>query len=572
MSKIVWLITGVLLIKTGALPAQFRIDTIIKLTNPRLSYPTWMDHGSKILFESDFEGNWEIYTMNPDGSGIVRLTHNTCLDRMPNGSPNGDQIVFISDRDGDYEVYRMANDGNLQTQVTNDLTHEIHPYWSPDGNEIIFDALVPGTRTYDIRTIHADGTGMKIILQDDDLNSYAQISPDGSKIVFDKWQDNHDFNGEIYVMDRQGGQLNRLTRNDSIYDGYPTWFTDGSTILFSSQKEGKFKLHCIGSDGTGLHQLTFGDGDDQRANVSPDGTQLVFNRNLAGDINIYTQQILPGEKGGYFLPVESLKQLSHPEFAYPCWSPDGTQIAYQGKMGDQWDIFIMNADGSGVNNLTNNPSDDMQPAWSPDGSSIVFVSNRDGDEEIFQMNATGKALRQLTNNQIRDIHPQWSPDGLRIVFNRNQEKDRLMVLTHEIESGEEKVLLNEQQSNSYASFAPDGLSLLFVKWLGEKEENGEIFLLDLATGTQQRLTHHPEFDGYPAWFPDGNHFIYSSRKEGVFKLFIGDRSTGESYELSDGRDSEVSASVSPDGLSILTNKYTEGRLNIYQLKLNLNGQ
>ncbi len=198
----------VFIVMTGVVNAQFQIDSIIKLTNPQYAYPSWSPNGSQILFEADVEGNWEIYRMDKDGSNIKRLTHNKVLDRMPNWSLN-DEIVFISDRDGDYEVYKMDLDGNLQTQLTNNQTYEIHPYWSPDGNTIIYNSLVQGTRTYDIRTMSSDGSNIQVKLNDDDLNNYAQISPDGKKIVFDKWQGNNDKNGEIYMMDADGKNLKR---------------------------------------------------------------------------------------------------------------------------------------------------------------------------------------------------------------------------------------------------------------------------------------------------------------------------------------------------------------------------
>jgi Tol biopolymer transport system component len=81
-----------------------------------------------------------------------------------------------------------------------------------------------------------------------------------------------------------------------------------------------------------------------------------------------------------------------------------------------YDIYAMDANGTALTALTNNPSDDRTPAWSPDGNKIAFVSNRDDNDEIYTMNANGTGLENLTNNPASDFLPAWSPDGNKIAF------------------------------------------------------------------------------------------------------------------------------------------------------------
>lgn len=547
------------------LTAQHQIDSIVKITNPQYAYPTWSPDGKKILFEADVEGNWEIYTMNADGTDIERLTVNTCLDRMPNWSKNN-EIVFISDRDGDFEVYRMNLEGNLQTQLTNNQTYEIHPYWSPNGEEIIYNSLVRGTGTYDIRTMNQDGKHIEVLLNDDELNSYAQISPDGKKIVFDKWQDNNDQNGEIYLMDRDGKNLRRLTNNHGVYDGYPTWFPDSETILFSSEVDSLFKLFSIRADGTGLKQLTTGSGDDQRANISKDGKQIVFNRNFNGDINIYTMPVSLSESNEYEIDTDSILKISNPEYAYAHWSPNGKQLVYQAKLAGDWDVFIMDEDGGNVKNLSKNDFNDVHPSWSPDGKWIAFSSDRDGDKEIFVMDIEGKNIKQITHNELRDIHPYWSPDSNNIIFNTSREDDKLYINTTSIEDGKTQLLIEDEFVNSYASFSPGGNKIVYVKWL-DNGENGEIYIMDVQTKKEIRLTNNAVFDGYPTWFPDGKTVLFSSEKNGVFKLFAIHSDGLSLKELTPGKESEVRANISSDGKKIITNKVQDGRLNLFVLYL-----
>ncbi len=98
----------------------------------------------------------------------------------------------------------------------------------------------------------------------------------------------------------------------------------------------------------------------------------------------------------------------------PLWSPDGTRIAFQGYRDGNIEIFIMNADGSDVRRVTNDPGIDLPGSWSPDGTKIAFVSNRDGNREVYTTNVDGSGVSRLTNNVDRDDDPAWPPDGAKI--------------------------------------------------------------------------------------------------------------------------------------------------------------
>jgi len=100
----------------------------------------------------------------------------------------------------------------------------------------------------------------------------------------------------------------------------------------------------------------------------------------------------------------------------PAFSPDGTKIAFASSRIDSWDIYVMNADGSDATNITDHGATDTAPAFSPDGSRIAFVSDRDGGSEIYVMGADGSAPTRLTTNAAHDGEPVFSPDGSQIAF------------------------------------------------------------------------------------------------------------------------------------------------------------
>jgi hypothetical protein len=111
-----------------------------------------------IAFASNRDGNWEIYVMNADGSGVTRLTNNPADDRVPSWSPDGRRIAFDSKRDGNYEIYVMNADGSGQTNLTNNPADDYMPSWSPDGRRIAFDSKRDGN--YEIYVMNADGSGV----------------------------------------------------------------------------------------------------------------------------------------------------------------------------------------------------------------------------------------------------------------------------------------------------------------------------------------------------------------------------------------------------------------------------
>jgi hypothetical protein len=237
-----------------------------------------------------------------------------------------------------------------------------------------------------------------------------------------------------------------------------------------------------------------------------------------------------------------------PEHSYnmePTWSPDGRYLAFTSgsvAMDSDFDIYVINADGTGVRNLTASPNWDQEPAWSPDGRFIAFSSYRSGDSEIYVMAADGTDLRRLTYNPGDDEHPAWSPDGRSVAFERGGK----VYLMNSDGTGQQNLTRNSALAQDPA-WSPDGGSIAYTAL---SDKNFEIFVAD-ADGTNPRdLTNHPADDTGPIWSPDGKRIAFMSERDGGRAIYIMGADGSEPRRLTELVGFGFANDWSPDGQQI----------------------
>ena len=242
----------------------------------------------RIVFESNRHGNSEIYTMNADGSDVIRLTVSSGLDFSPAWSPDRAKIAFTSARDGNLEIYVMNADGSNVMRLTSTAAIEDDASWSPDGTKIAFWSSRDGNA--EIYVMNADGTGQTRITSHSRSDTQPQWSPDGKKLVFVSNRSNL-INFDIYVMNSDGSQVTRLTTAASI-DESPDWSPDGSKIVFTSNRSNllDFEIWVMNANGSGQSRLTTNTRSSVRPSWSSDGSEITFATNRHGLLNfeIYT--------------------------------------------------------------------------------------------------------------------------------------------------------------------------------------------------------------------------------------------------------------------------------------------
>jgi TolB protein len=271
---------------------------------------------------------------------------------------------------------------------------------------------------------------------------------ENGKIAFRSQRDGF----EIYVMNADGTGQTRLTDN-SLRDRYPSWSPDGTKIAFArdSRSGGGFaEIYVMNADGTGqtrlttiVHDPSFIHGGDMHPSWSPDGTKIAFASYRDATSTSYNPEIYVMNADG-----SGITRLTN-EFeydGYPSWSPDGTKIAFVSTRDGNAEIYVMNADdGSDVTRLTNNPDPDLEPSWSPDGEKIAF-----GRGEIYIMNADGSGQTNISNNPANDADPSWSPDGEKIAFTSTRDGKYEIYVMNADGSGQTNI-----SNNPANEFEPD---------------------------------------------------------------------------------------------------------------------
>ena len=470
--------------------------------------PVWSPDGQHIAFTSNRDGNRDIYVMDADGENLRNLTQNNADDQSPVWSPDGQYIAFTSGRGDNRDIWLITlrgrdggssepprlsilpqlldfgiegitrrlslknvggnrldfviespvdwltlslTRGSLDTETAEiDVRldrdkaplgdhavalvistgagdrHEVpiratigifvsriqrgwSPVWSPDGQHIAFHAYNDGN--YDIYVMDADGKNPRNLTQSTHRDGVPVWSPNGQHIAFTSERDD---NRGIYVMDADGKNLRNLIQK-TAYDASPVWSPDSQHIAFESDED----IYVMDADGKNLRNLTQNTAYAYDASPvwSPDSQHIAFTSGRADNYDNLNYGIYVMDADG-----ENLRNLTQ-NIAYdasPAWSPDGQHIAFtSGRYGNR-DIYVMDADGENLRNLTQNIAyDAASPVWSPDSQHIAFESYHDDNYDIYMVDADGENLRNLTQNTVRDRSPVWSPDGQHIAFTSN---------------------------------------------------------------------------------------------------------------------------------------------------------
>ncbi|MEO1242856.1 MAG: hypothetical protein AAFX54_13200 [Pseudomonadota bacterium] len=284
-------------------------------------------------------------------------------------------------------------------------------------------------------------------------DQYPVLSPDGEWIAFESRR--ADGVDHIFIVRRDGTGLRQLTHGEED-DETPVFSPDGATILFARRLgEGRLAhldIFSIDLNGENLRNLSNdARGQDDHHKFSADGKRIVFNSSRSTPFATMSDEDFENYAWNYDIWVmnadgsapRALVELPGWD-TYPSFSPDDKSLLWRrvlpdggaSSSGRNSEIFIADADGGNMRNISSHPAFDGYPAFSPDGDWVLFASNRDGDDvraafALFVMRPDGANIVRLTDppEGAEDVRPAWGADGRTIIFNRDVGADsRIMTL------------------------------------------------------------------------------------------------------------------------------------------------
>jgi Tol biopolymer transport system component len=185
------------------------------------------------------------------------------------------------------------------------------------------------------------------------------------------------------------------------------------------------------------------------------------------------------------------------------WSPDGQKILFSSDRDGNVEVYVMNADGTGQTRLTNNAASDSEAVYEPAGTRIAFTTDRDGNTEIYAMDADGSNPTNLTNHAAADGSPDWAPDGSTIVFNSHRDNAALTELYTMMSdgTGTTRLTFTSTANEQFPAYSPDGQKIAYARVVpGDGNEN-DIFVMNADGTGQASVTTGGLNDIGPDWQP-----------------------------------------------------------------------
>jgi Tol biopolymer transport system component len=298
-------------------------------------------------------------------------------------------------------------------------------------------------------------------------------------------------------------------------------------------------------------QLTHNDMvNDRYPCISGDGSKIAFESDFGVSREIFV--VNSDGSGLTQLTDNSAYNIS------PSISGDGSKIAFDSDVDGDYEIFVVNSDGLGLTQLTHNTANDEMPSISGDGSKIAFTSHVDGDTEIFLMNSDGSGLTQLTHNTVFDTDPSISGDGSKIAFTSYVDGDYEIFVVNSDGSGLTQ-LTDNIVVDQIPSISGDGSKIAFHSGVEGTLDTYEIFVVNSDGLGLTQLTHNTAFDAYPSISGDGSKIAFESNGE----IFVVNSDGSGLTQLTSNTAANLFPSISGDGSKIAFQSSVEADWEIF---------
>jgi Tol biopolymer transport system component/predicted Ser/Thr protein kinase len=420
-------------------------------------YPAWSPDGKQIVFQSNREGTWDLWTISLEGGVPERLTSDEIAEYHPHWSADGEWIVYGAGLNiGPHSLRVVPARGGEAIDIVQESDWVVGPEWSADGTRVLYSSFKAGF--LNIWTVPFSPTGDEVVPtrvttgEGNDVN--ISVAPEGTTVAFATLRNTPD----IWELTLPSENLRQVTLETSSED-QPNPSPDGRILLIESDRGGTEAVWSVDMEGKILSQVSSGETREAFARWAPDGSRLAYTTiegNLVvqkyGDIS--AEEIVPGgrqpvwspdgskiafaqqdEEGSniwvYSFATGESKQITFGPFAktFSTWSPDGRQIAYQVQSGDVRHIMIVPSEGGTPVPLVSGDRENSHPQWSPtDPDQILFVRDH---KNLFLASVGTTRERQITHYEEANLildYPSWAFDGKKVYFSLARKIGDLYIL------------------------------------------------------------------------------------------------------------------------------------------------
>jgi eukaryotic-like serine/threonine-protein kinase len=443
-------------------------------------------------------------------------------------SRDGDHLYFVrSETNGAARsLYRLPALGGVATKVLDDVHSPIT--LSPDGGRMAFVRNAGGRSA--LVTADIDGGGQRTLASRPAPDGFKvpAWSPDGRVIVCSAGsRDRYDFHNSVVAVRVEDGEQSPASPREWGWTGHVEWLADGSGLLLvaSEQPEGVDQIWHVSYPDGSARRITSDSKRYRNISLTSDS------RSLVAVLSEFSSDIWVAPEAD----AARAHKITFGTGAYldVCYTPDG-RIVYASQAGGGWDIWVMNADGGGQQQLTADAGVNAHPAVSPDGRRIVFASNRAGTFNIWRMDIDGGNPVRLTAGGGEKF-PSWSPDGRWVVYNSVSPDESLYSLWKVSADGGEPVRLTDSDSERPA-VSPGGR--LVASFHRDASAAGEytVVVTPLEGGPPERTFAAPQ-DVVPLpfvrWSPDGQSLTYTAHRDGIPNIWAQPLQGGPAKQLTD---------------------------------------